>query len=72
MDRTTICYNAHLVLNTLGNNREWTYSELKQTTGLADRDLNAAIGWLAHDGSICFGHHCGENRISLGMNVYIG
>ena len=72
MDRFTICRNAHRVLVTLGNNREWTYSELKHATGLADRDLNAAIGWLAHDGSICFGHSRGENNVSLGINVYIG
>ncbi|MBQ8866378.1 MAG: winged helix-turn-helix domain-containing protein [Bacteroidaceae bacterium] len=71
MDRMTICRNARLVLTTLGNNREWSYQELKQATGLADRDLNAAIGWLAHDGSICFGRYCGENRVSLGYNVYI-
>lgn len=72
MDRTTICHNAHLVFTTLGNNREWTYLELKHATGLADRDLNAAIGWLACEGSICFGDYCGERRISLGMNIYIG
>lgn len=71
MDRISISHNARLVFNTLGNNREWTYRELKHATGLADRDLNAAIGWLAHEGSICFGHNCGENHISLGMNVYI-
>ena len=72
MDRISICRNAHLVLRTLGNNHEWTYCELKHATGLADRDLNAAIGWLAHEGAICFGHNCGENNISLGMNVYRG
>ena len=71
MDRFTISRNAHLVLTTLGNNREWSYQDLKRATGLADRDLNAAIGWLAHDGSICFGRHCGENRVSLGFNMYI-
>lgn len=72
MDRMTICRNADLVLATLGNNREWTYQELKHATGLADRDLNAAIGWLACKGNICFAHYCGENSISLGMNIYIG
>lgn len=71
MDRMTICRNAHTVLATLGNNREWTYAELKQATGLDDRDLNAAIGWLAHDGTIFFGSTCGENNVSLGVNMYI-
>lgn len=72
MDRISICRSAHLVLKILGNNHEWTYRELKHATGLADRDLNAAIGWLAHEGSISFGHNNGDNNISLGMNVYIG
>lgn len=71
MDRITICRNARLILRTLGNNRVWTYPELKRATGLADRDLNAAIGWLAHEGSICFGENCGENNLSLGVNVYL-
>ena len=71
MDRMTIAQNARLVQRTLGNNREWSYQELKQTTGLADRDLNAAIGWLAHDGSICFGTNCGIAHVSLGINIYI-
>lgn len=72
MDRISIHRNAHLLFSTLGKKREWTYHELKQTTGLADRDLNAAIGWLAHEGCICFGHNCGETNISLGLNIYIG
>lgn len=72
MDRISISQNAHLVLNMLGNNREWTYLELKRATGLADRELNAAIGWLAHEGSICFGHDSGECYLSLSLNVYIG
>lgn len=72
MDIVSIRRNAHLVFSILGNNCEWTYHELKRATGLADRDLNAAIGWLAHEGCICFGHNCGKNHISLGMNIYIG
>lgn len=33
-----------------GDNRKWEYQELKEATGLRDRDLNAAIGWLACEG----------------------
>lgn len=72
MDRTSINRNAQLLRSIMGYNREWTYSELKAATHLPDRDLNAAIGWLAHEGSICFGSHCGESNVSLGMNLYIG
>ena len=72
MNRISICHNAHLVYNTLGYNREWTYTELKLATGLSDRDLNAALGWLAHEGVICFGNESNERYISLGVTVYIG
>ncbi|MBQ8361983.1 MAG: winged helix-turn-helix domain-containing protein [Bacteroidaceae bacterium] len=72
MDRTSINRNALLLRSIMGYNREWTYAELKAATRLPDRDLNAAIGWLAHEGSICFGCHRGENNVSLGMNLYIG
>ena len=34
-----------------GDNRKWEYQELKKTTGLRDRDLNAAIGWLVKEKS---------------------
>ena len=37
-----------------GDNRKWEYQELKEATGLRDRDLNAAIGWLACEGKIQF------------------
>lgn len=33
-----------------GDNRKWEYQELKKATGLRDRELNAAIGWLACEG----------------------
>lgn len=37
-----------------GDNRKWEYQELKKATGLRDRELNAAIGWLACEGKIQF------------------
>ena len=32
-----------------GDNRRWEYKELKEASGLRDRELNAAIGWLARE-----------------------
>ena len=73
MNKFQIGENAGKVWRLLANdNKRWNYYDLKETSGLSDRDLNAAIGWLAHDGSICFGHSRGENNVSLGINVYIG
>lgn len=72
MDRKSINKNASLVWCTLNDCREWSYNDLKEATGLSDRDLNTAIGWLAHENKISFEHKCGQEFISLGFNVYIG
>lgn len=52
MRKQEIERNAGLVWRLTGDNRDWSYSELKQMSGLSDRELNAAIGWLAHDDRI--------------------
>lgn len=46
---------------------------MKKASGLADRDLNAAIGWLARENKIDFdGEEIGEDCFFLSVNVYIG
>ena len=35
-----------------GDHRKWEYQEVKEKTHLPDRELNAAIGWLAREGKI--------------------
>ena len=54
MDAQTIGNNAGKVWRLLDHNRKWEYNELKEATGLSDRDLNAAIGWLAREDKIQF------------------
>lgn len=44
--------NAGTVWQLLSDHRDWSYGELKQASGLRDRELNAAIGWLAREGKI--------------------
>ena len=56
----------------LNNNKRWSYSELKDAVGLSDRDLNAAIGWLAREDKIDFETEGGNDRLFLCVNVYIG
>ena len=34
--------------------RRWSYCDLKRASELSDRDLNAAIGWLARENKIDF------------------
>ena len=55
MDKTTIGVNAGIVWRTIDSSgRAWKYEELKKETKLSDRDLNAAIGWLARENKIEF------------------
>ena len=51
MNVQNIGENAGIVWRQLASeHRKWQYDEVKAATGLADRDLNAAIGWLAREG----------------------
>ena len=67
--------NAGIVWRQLnGENRKWQYVELKEVTGLSDRDLNAAIGWLAREGKIQFEDNgdCEDGLFYIELNYYIG
>lgn len=44
--------NAGVIWRLLSDNRDWNYNELKQASGLCDRELNAAIGWLVRENKI--------------------
>lgn len=72
MNKIQIGKNAGLVWSKLKDNKHWEYEELKRTTGLTDRDLNAAIGWLAREDKIDFDVNEHGDRIFLTVNVYIG
>lgn len=53
MNVQSIGENAGIVWRVLASeHREWSYSEVKAATGLPDRELNAAIGWLAREGKL--------------------
>ena len=67
MNKNLIGLNAGKVWQLLNNN-----SELKEAVGLSDRDLNAAIGWLAREDKIDFETEGGNDRLFLCVNVYIG
>ena len=73
MDKTTIGVNAGIVWRTIDSSgRAWKYEELKKETKLSDRDLNAAIGWLARENKIEFDSEMpdGEEVMHVEMNVY--
>lgn len=74
MDKTTIGLNAGIVWHLLNdNNRKWEYNELRDASRLSDRDLNAAIGWLARENKIEFCHddQTDTDSFFITMNIYI-
>lgn len=72
MDKYQIGTNAGIVWNVLKNNAHWSYEQLKTASGLSDRDLNAAIGWLARENKIDFDINKENGTLFLSVNVYIG
>ena len=72
MNKSQIGTNAGIVWNVLKDNCHWEYTTLKEATGLNDRDLNAAIGWLAREDKIDFEIKEGEDKLFLSVNVFIG
>lgn len=54
MDKNTIGENAGVLWRLLNDGKRWEYEELKAALKLSERDLNAAIGWLARENNIFF------------------
>lgn len=55
MDVNQIGTDAGIVWRTLDETQALSYVELKEKSGLSDRALNAAIGWLAREKKIEIG-----------------
>lgn len=75
MDKENIGMNAGIIWRLLSSeNRSWEYNELKVLTGLSDRDLNTAIGWLAREDKIQFNNNGTGSKelLYVELNFYIG
>lgn len=74
MDKDMICRNAGIIRKLVSSREKehWSYEELKAATGLRDRELNAAIGWLARENDIEMDCDtpAGKERFYLSMNYY--
>ena len=46
--------------------------EVQEKSGLSDKELGAAIGWLARENKIEFKEEGEESCVYLCVNVYIG
>lgn len=72
MDKIEIGLNAGKVWQLLSDNAKWSYGSLKRKSGLKDKELGAALGWLAREGKIEFEQEEEELYLYLCVNVYIG
>lgn len=52
MDTYLIASNANRIWQLMNNGTTWCYDKLKRATELSDREINAALGWLAREDTI--------------------
>jgi len=58
--------NAGVVWNALNNGGKMTLKALKKATKIkAEKDMYAALGWLAKEGKLVFEEAAGEMYVSL-------
>ena len=70
MDKKFIGLNAGIIWRIISDQRKWKYSELKRKSGLPDKEMYAAIGWLAREDKIEIEHGEDEGSFCLPFNVY--
>ena len=72
MNKDEIGLNAGKIWQLLSDYAKWSYGTLKRKSGVKDKELGAAIGWLARENKIELYQEDDELYVSLGVNVYIG
>lgn len=72
MNKSDIGLNAGKIWRLLSNYAKWDYGTLERKSGLKDKELGAALGWLACEDKIVLHQENEELYIFLGVNVYIG
>ena len=73
MNKHEIGVNAGIIWHLLSDNAKWSYAKLKKASGLNDKELSTAIGWLAREDKIEFEFkEKDEVRVSMNINVFIG
>ncbi|MFS2716198.1 winged helix-turn-helix domain-containing protein [Bacteroides uniformis] len=70
MDKNTIGTNAGILWRLMSNNMSWNYKELKEKSNLSDKELWAALGWLARENKIEFDTNSEEEKVYLNFNPY--
>ena len=52
MKKKSIGTNAGIIWNLLNNKQSWNASQIRKETGLSEKDVYCAIGWLARENKI--------------------
>ena len=52
MNTETIGRNAMRLWQLMNDGTAWCYNKIRQTTQFSDREINAALGWLAGEDTI--------------------
>ena len=69
MNKSDIGLNAGKIWRLLSNYAKWDYGTLKRKSGLKDKELGAALGWLACEDKIVLHQEDGELYIFLGVDM---
>ena len=72
MNKSEIGLNAGKVWQLLSDYTRWSYGSLKRKSGLKDKELGAALGWLAREDKIEIHQKKKKQKKTIGVNVYIG
>lgn len=52
MSTDTISRNATRLWKLMNDGTTWCYKKIRETTHLSDREINAALGWLAREDTL--------------------
>ena len=52
MNKKTIGTNAGIIWNLLNDNQKWSIRELQESSGLTEKEVYTAVGWLARENKI--------------------
>ncbi|HBG56448.1 winged helix-turn-helix domain-containing protein [Proteiniphilum sp. UBA1028] len=52
MYKKLIGTNAGIIWNLLNNNQKWNIIQLKEASGLSEKEIYTAIGWLARENKV--------------------
>jgi len=71
MNKKLIGTNAGIIWNLLNNNQKWNITNLREASGLTEKEIYTAIGWLARENKIEIEKtHKGDEEYYLVIEYY--